>query len=431
MKTRTQKRFHLFLTGPVVFTMLAAIMLLTLPAGAKQLPDPDGKPADMSKPVQVYILMGQSNMLGAGRVSGSNEGALENACKNKKLYPYLIDGAGNWTVRKDVRNVRVNGRTMKVYANDWMLPGGNIGPEIGIGHYLGHAVEAPVLILKSCTGNRSLGWDLLPPGSKQYEFEGRIYPGYKESPESWAKGTEPKPIGWYAGFQYDVDTRNAKAVLADLGTYYPGATEYEVAGFFWWQGDKDFRNKAHATKYEENLIALLAALRKEFNAPEAKMVIATLGQTKKDANGTQGQMINAMFNVAGESGKYPENKNKVATVYSHPLSKGGSSSGHYSGHAETYHNVGEAMGKAMVKLIQSNPKESEKGTKDGRTEGPVEQIEHQPRTWTDAKGNTIVGTFVSAARGKVVLLLDNGRKRQYTTRNFIQEDRDYVEKYSN
>ena len=319
----------------------------------KVLPDPDGEEADMSKPVQVYILMGQSNMLGAGRVSGNNEGALENACKNKKLYPYLIDDADNWTARQDVRNVRVNGRTMKVHQNNWLTPSGNIGPEIGIGHYLGHAVTAPVLVLKSCTGNRSLGWDLLPPGSKQYEFEGRIYAGYKESPESWAKGTEPRRIGWYAGLQYDDDIRNAKAVLADLGTYYPGATKYEVAGFFWWQGDKDFRNKAHASKYEENLIALLASLRKDFDAPEAKMVIATLGQTKKDAGGTHGQIINAMFNVAGDSGKYPENKNKVATVYSHPLSKGGSSSGHYSGHAETYHNVGEAMGKAMVEMLQS------------------------------------------------------------------------------
>ena len=126
-----------------------------------------------------------------------------------------------------------------------------------------------------------------------------------------------------------------------------------MAGFFWWQGDKDFRNKAHASKYEENLIALLESLRKDFNAPEAKMVIATLGQTKKDAKGTHGQIINAMFEVAGESGKYPENKNKVATVYSHPLSKGGSSSGHYSGNAETYQNIGEAMGKAMVKMLQS------------------------------------------------------------------------------
>ena len=30
-----------------------------------ELPDPDGEEADMSKPVQVYILLGQSNMLGS------------------------------------------------------------------------------------------------------------------------------------------------------------------------------------------------------------------------------------------------------------------------------------------------------------------------------------------------------------------------------
>ncbi len=317
----------------------------------KVLPDPDGKEADMSKPVQVYILMGQSNMLGSGRVAGGNEGTLENACKNKKLYPYLIDEAGNWTARQDVRNVRVNGRSMRLHINDWLTPSGNIGPEIGIGHCLGHAVSAPVLILKSCTGNRSLGWDLLPPGSKQYEFEGRIYPGYKESPESWAKGTEPKPIGWYAGLQYDDDVRNAKSVLSNLKTYYPGATKYEVAGFFWWQGDKDMRNPGHFGKYEENLTRLIKALRKEFDAPDAKFVTASLGQTKKGSKGGDGKILDAMQAVAKSDD--PELKGKVAFVYTHPLSKGGSSSSHYSGHAETYHNVGEAMGKAMVEMLQS------------------------------------------------------------------------------
>ena len=317
----------------------------------KVLPDPDGEEADMSKPVQVYILMGQSNMLGSGRVAGGNEGTLENACKNKKLYPYLSDDAGNWTARKDVRNVRVNGRTMKVFTNDWLtLNGGNIGPEIGIGHYLGHAVTAPVLVLKSCTGNRSLGWDLLPPGSKQYEFEGRIYPGYKESPESWAKGTEPKPIGWYAGLQYDDDIRNAKSVLSKLGTYYPGATKYEVSGFFWWQGDKDMRNAGHFGRYEENLIRLIKALRKDFDCPDAKFVTASLGQTKKGSKGGDGKILDAMQAVAKSDD--PELEGKVAFVYTHPLSKGGSSSGHYGGNAETYQNVGEAMGKAMVELLQ-------------------------------------------------------------------------------
>ena len=36
-----------------------------------ELPDPDGEEADMSKPVQVFILMGQSNMLGFGSASSS------------------------------------------------------------------------------------------------------------------------------------------------------------------------------------------------------------------------------------------------------------------------------------------------------------------------------------------------------------------------
>jgi hypothetical protein len=50
---------------------------------------------------------------------------------------------------------------------------------------------------------------------------------------------------------------------------------------------------------------------------------------------------------------YPEFKGNVAAVYSHPLSKGGSSGGHYGGNAETYMNVGEAMGRAMVELLKA------------------------------------------------------------------------------
>ena len=63
--------------------------------------------------------------------------------------------------------------------------------------------------------------------------------GYHQSPNRWLKGTTPKPIGWSAGIQYDGDLFRADKVLADLGTYYPGATDYEVAGFFWWQARDD------------------------------------------------------------------------------------------------------------------------------------------------------------------------------------------------
>ncbi len=56
---------------------LAALVLtsLVLNASAKdipaQLPDPDGKPGDATKPVKVYILAGQSNMVGMGNLSGA------------------------------------------------------------------------------------------------------------------------------------------------------------------------------------------------------------------------------------------------------------------------------------------------------------------------------------------------------------------------
>ena len=357
------------LFGVVCLLMVAVMVGVNAAAPEKiktdpkqQLPDPDGKAADMSKPVQVYILLGQSNMLGAGRVAGAKNGTLENAIKTKKLYPYLVDDAGQWTVRKDARNVRVGGSgtgRMRRVNNEWMtIKGGSIGPEFGIGHYVAHSVDAPVMILKSCTGNRSLGWDLLPPGSKRYEVEEKgktmVYAGYKDSPAKWEKGAEPKKIGWYAGMQYDGDVRNAKTVLAELDKHYPGAKKYEVAGFFFWQGDKDRYNTAHASRYEQNLVHFIKTLRKDFNAPKAKFVIATLGQTKKDAGGNEGKIIAAQFAVDGKSGKYPEFKGNVATVYTNPVSMGGASNGHYGGNAETYMNVGEVMGRAMVKLIETS-----------------------------------------------------------------------------
>ena len=351
-------------------TVLACAVLLTAvvaPATTPPPPRPDDRPADLTKPVRVYILLGQSNMLGFGKVKGDSEGALEHATGTKGLYPYLVDDAGAWTTRQDVRLVHVQGSgtggARMLHDEFLTIKGGKIGPEVGIGHHLGHEIDAPVLLLKSCIGNRSLGWDLLPPGSEGYEFDGMTYAGYRESPLSWKTGSEPEPIGWYAGMQYDGDIARAKAVLEALDKHYPGANGHEVAGFFWWQGDKDRYQEAHARKYEENLVRLIGELRREFDAPEAPFVIATLGQTEKGAEGNEGLILDAMLAVDGDSGRHPEFKDTVSTVYTHPLSKGGASNSHYGGHAETYMNVGEAMGRAMVDLhrrgqpaIEDHPK---------------------------------------------------------------------------
>ena len=371
MSKRTFIGFGGALIGMAIGVSVVSAAEPATPGASQSLPRPDGKPADMTKPVQVFILMGQSNMVGKGKIAGG-EGSLEYAVKNKNKYPHLVDDDGKWTERKDVRNVRVmvgRGGGMQLFNNEWMtIKGGTMGPEFGIGHPVGNAVDAPVMILKSCIGNRSIGWDLLPPGSERFEFEGKIYAGYKDRPDSWpmdpakGKATEPppwvdkngKPIEWYAGKQYDDDVANAKKVLSELGTYYPEATKFEVAGFFFWQGEKDCGNAGHAARYEQNLVAFIKQLRKDFDAPNAKFVLATLGEATKGSTGNGGKVLEAQLAVDGTTGKYPEFKGNVATVYANPLSKGGSGNSHYNGNAETYMDVGEAMGKAMVDLIKNS-----------------------------------------------------------------------------
>lgn len=309
--------------------------------------------------LKVFILMGQSNMLGFGNVAGKQNGTVEYAVEEKGMYKFLRDAEGKWVTRDDVRDVFALGSGFRVRKNQWMSLadsrgrlGGRIGPEIGIGFAMGDYYEEPVLILKACIGNRALGWDLLPPGSEGFELEDGgttwVYPGYKGSPEKWKKGETPKPIGWYAGKQWDTDTGNAKRILGDLGNYgFSKDTEYEVEGFFWWQGDRDSRSKAYSSRYETNLKQLIKMLKVEFNAPDAKFVTASLGQTKRGSKGGDGQILDAMESVAKSD---PD----VAAVYTNPLSLGSSSGGHYGKNGETYMNVGVAMGEAMLNLLKGS-----------------------------------------------------------------------------
>ena len=328
----------------LTFLSILLCIGLNLIAIAEQPQQPDGKAADMTKPVQVFILMGQSNMLGFGKIS-----KLQGIAKEK--YPYLVDEAGIWTVRKDVRNVRLvgsGGGEAKLSLNEWLSvskgigKSKQIGPEIGIGNYLGEVIDAPVLILKVCIGNRSLGFDLLPPSAE----------GYQGNKEANPRAPSKNHKKWYAGIQYDGDVSNALNALKDIGKYYPGASKYEIGGFFFWQGAKDSGNLMNAVKYEKNLVCLINDLRKDFNAPKAPFVCATMGHAKKEGKGNATRITKAQLAVDGKTGKYPEFKGNVATFYSHPVSKGGSANGHYGGNPETYMNVGEGMGKAMVELLK-------------------------------------------------------------------------------
>ncbi len=66
---------HRTIASLPALSMALLLAQLALPLAAAdvpaQLPDPDGKPGDATKPVKVYILAGQSNMVGMGNLSGA------------------------------------------------------------------------------------------------------------------------------------------------------------------------------------------------------------------------------------------------------------------------------------------------------------------------------------------------------------------------
>jgi len=237
------------------------------------------------------------------------------------------------------------------------LQGNTIGPELQFGHTMGYYHDEPVLLIKSSIGNRSLGWDILPPGSKRFTYEGRAYAGYKDTPDSWIEGQPKKTVDWYAGKQYDDYVSSIQDVLNNFGTLFPQwkGQGYEVAGFVWWQGHKD-GNPAHASRYEQNLVNLIKAWRKEFEASKAPFVLATIGFGGWKMEGPHVTVANAQLAVSGEKGKYPEFAGNVLTVEIRDFWREADVSPrnqgyHYNRNAETYMMVGDALGRGMAKLL--------------------------------------------------------------------------------
>ena len=288
-------------------------------------------------------------------------GSLHTVVKEQGKYPFLLNDDGEWASRDDVWYKGV----ITAGANKWLSVGcgagdGKIGPELGFGWVMGDQHDEPVLILKTSQGNRSLGWDFLPPGSERHEHEGKVYAGYQDSPAMWDKGTEPEPINWYAGKQYDDCVNAAKQVLDGFDKNFPHweGRGYEIAGFGWWQGHKDTGSEVHAQRYEQNLVHLIKTLRKDFKAPDAPFVVAAIGFGGWEMEGNTLTVANAQLAVSGETGKYPEFKGNVKTVETRDFWRSAEQSPrnqgyHYNQNAESYFNVGQAMGRAMVELLDA------------------------------------------------------------------------------
>jgi Carbohydrate esterase, sialic acid-specific acetylesterase len=340
----------------------AFLSVASFAAAPPQPVRPAERVPDQSKPVQVFVLMGQSNMVGMGDINPeTTQGTLAYLTKTGKKYPFLLDDAGQWTSCRNVYyyDARVKrGAPLSATANN----GRSIGPEVGFGYVMGETFEkAPVLILKSCIGNRSLGWDLLPPGSERFVADGRTYAGYKDTPASWVEGQPKDTVNWYAGKQYDDDLANARAALEHLAEFYPGykGQGYQIAGFVWWQGHKD-QNPVYASRYEQNLARLIRTLRTDYKAPDAPFVLATIAFEGWKLAPPGKTIAEAQLAIA-DAKKHPEFAGRVKCVEARDFWRDASVSPnprqgyHYNRNAETYMEVGLALGHAMDEILKGSP----------------------------------------------------------------------------
>jgi len=169
------------------------------------------------------------------------------------------------------------------------------------------------------------------------------------------------PDRWYAGKEYDTDVANAKSILANLSRYYPMAVEggYEIAGFVWWQGERDRHDAGHAEAYESNLVQFIESIRASFDAPRAKFVMATVGFDGYNMTGNTRKIFDAQMAVSdggGPEGEYPQFRGNADI---HASYRGGGY--HYGNDADTYMEVGNAMGLAMAKLLFARNSSSLRG----------------------------------------------------------------------
>lgn len=307
-------------------------------------------------PLRIVYQQGGSAALWLEQVDLKGLGDLEWVVGELGRFRHLRAEDGSWVKRPDVfLNDAYLGKGQRA-PHGVEACGPTFGPELGFGFVMGAFHDEPVLVVKADQGNRSLGWDILPPGSERYTFDGKEYPGYREQFDATGKVVKFNGEGWYAGKQYDDFTASIHAVLDNFGERYPQFKDqgYEIAGFVWWQGHKDGGSAAHIAMYEKNLANLIQAWRKEFNVPKAPWTIATVGFHGKEMPENYLKIASAQMAVADPE-RHPEFAGNVKTIDARPFWRDASISPknqdyHYNHNAETYLLCGDALGRAMVEL---------------------------------------------------------------------------------
>lgn len=270
------------------------IALVTLPAFAAevpdQLPDPDRKPGDATKPLKVFILAGQSNMQGHAHVNTFDPIGLDP--KTAPILKEMRNADGTPRVCEKVwissigcaEEEQVGKLTAGLGAK---VRGPKIGPEFTFGIYMQKLLDEPILIIKTAWGGKSLHTDFRPPSAGPYEFNEAQLKRLKDQGKEIedVKADRAKVTGHY----YRLMTDHVKKVLADIKRVHPDYDPkqgYELAGFVWFQGWNDmvdsgtYPNRGQPggyDKYSELLAQFIRDVRNDLSAPKMPFVIGVMG----------------------------------------------------------------------------------------------------------------------------------------------------------
>ena len=324
---------------------------------------------DAADEVLVFILAGQSNMVGHGKPDmGRNPDYVEGDKASQREVaggigslrrfierhpePYgaegtlpLVNADGSWRERDDVlihctteRGAKHGHLTPHFGKGEWF------GPEFGFGHIVGEAFAQPVLIIKTAWGGHSLGIDFRPPSSGEPQFTKAKY--------------EPDQVGR----SYRAMLSLTQEVLANMETLFPelaGKTP-RLAGFGWHQGWNDGVPEMTA-EYEANMVNLITDLRRDLGVPDLPVVIANTGMIGVEATGVRAELCEIQL-ALGDPEKHPEFAGTVASVETRPFKRSEEQSPskfgyHWNHNGESHWLLGEAMGVAMLELLPGSRQE--------------------------------------------------------------------------
>ena len=236
-----------------------------------------------------------------------------------------------------------------------------IGPELGFGMSLAKKLDAPILLIKTSWGGKSLHYNFRPPSAGPYELN-----------EKEAASDKAEQIKQDAGLNYRMMTEQVKKVLGDLKAHHPAYDEaagYDLAGFVWFQGFNDQFSDAFRDNYRGNMVTFVKDVRKEFAAPTMPFVIGVMG------TGITAEKVaeNAVSVGQRDAAKAPEFKDNVASVESYEVydldalevfqkgwqnhfaewcAVGSDRPYHYLGSGKFFVRFGDALATSMAGLIE-------------------------------------------------------------------------------